>query len=172
VLLLDSNAPLHQCSGFWRVHGRPRPCGRSRMSEGNKQVAVKFVEAMGKNDPEGLAACLAPDAVAVAMGTTKFAGKRDYDMMVRGVEQFKQILPEGLQFDILSATADGDRVAVEARGNGTTAQGKPYHNTYCFMITLKDGLITHVNEYFCTKLADEVLWPMVEGTGMLDQTMA
>jgi len=142
------------------------------MNEHNKQVAVKFVEAMGQNDPQGVAECLAPDAVAIAMGTTKFAGKRNRDMMVGGVEQFKQLMPEGLQFTILSAIADGDRVAVEARGNATTAEGKPYHNTYCFMITLKDGLITEAKEYFCTKLADEVLWPMVEGSGVLDQTLA
>lgn len=142
------------------------------MSELNKQVAVKFVEAMGQNDPAGFAECLDPDAVAIAMGTSNFAGKRDYAMMVGGVEQFEKILPEGLQFTIVSATADGDRVAVEAQGNGTTAQGKPYHNSYCFVITLKDGKITQVKEYFCSKLADEVLWPMVEGSGVLDQTVA
>lgn len=141
------------------------------MSDRNKQVAVQFVQAMGQNDVARFAECLAPDAVAVAMGTTHFAGSRNRDMMIGGVEAFKQILPDGLQFEIVSATADGDRVAVEAQGNGMTAQGKPYHNTYCFVITMKDAKIVHVNEYFCTKLADAVLWPMVEGTGGLDQTV-
>lgn len=141
------------------------------MSESNKQLAVKFVEAMGRNDSAGLAECLSPDAVAIAMGTSNFAGKRNYAMMVGGVEQFKQILPEGLQFTIVSATGDGDRVAVEAQGNGMTASGEAYHNSYCFVITLKDGKITQVKEYFCGKLADAVLWPMVEGSGMLDQTV-
>lgn len=141
------------------------------MSDQNKRVAVQFIEAMGQNDVARFAECLAPDAVAVAKGTTKFAGARDRDMMIGGVEAFGQILPDGLQFEIVSATSDGDRVAVEAQGNGTTAQGKAYHNSYCFVLTMKDGKIVHVNEYFCTKLADEVLWPMVEGTGGLDQTV-
>jgi hypothetical protein len=29
------------------------------------------------------------------------------------------------------------------------------------VFTLRDGKIKHVNEYFCTKLADEVLYPVV-----------
>lgn len=142
------------------------------MSEDNKRVAVQFVEAMGQNDMERFAECVASDAVAVAKGTTKFAGTRNAEMMIGGIEAFKHILPEGLQFEIVSATADGDRVVVEAQGNGTTVDGKPYHNSYCFVITLRDGKIVHVNEYFCTKLADAVLWPLVEGTGGLDQTVA
>lgn len=142
------------------------------MSEHNRQVAVQFVEAMGRNDAQGFAETLAPDAVAIAMGTTNFAGKRTREMMVGGVEQFKQILPEGLQFEVVGTIVDGDRVAVEAKGNGTTAEGKPYHNNYCFVLAFRDGKIVEAKEYFCTKLADAVLWPLVAGTGMLDQTVA
>lgn len=141
------------------------------MSEQNKQVAVKFVEAMGSNDPETAAQCVADDAVAVAKGTTNFAGSRNRDMMIGGIGAFKQILPEGLQFSIVNATAEGDRVVVEAKGNGTTATGEKYDNDYCFAMTLRDGKIVLVNEYFCTKLADKVLWPLVQGTGNLDSTI-
>ena len=141
------------------------------MSERNKQVAVQFVEAMGQNDAERFAETLAPDAVAIAMGTTNFAGKRNRDMMIGGIEAFKQILPKGLQFTVKGAIADGDKVAVEAQGNGTTSDDKAYHNNYVFVVTLRDGLIVNVNEYFCTKLADAVLWPLVAGSGGLDQTV-
>lgn len=142
------------------------------MGERNKQVAVQFVEAMGQNDAERFAETLAPEAVAIAMGTTNFAGKRNRDMMIGGIEAFKQILPEGLQFTVKNVIADGDQVVVEAQGNGTTSEGRDYHNNYCFVVTLRDGLIVKVNEYFCTKLADKVLWPLVEGSGGLDQTVA
>jgi uncharacterized protein len=141
------------------------------MSERNKQVAVQFVEAMGRNDPERAAETLAPEAVAVAMGTTNFAGKRNRDMMIGGIEAFKQLMPDGLQFTIKNVIGEGDMVAIEAQGNATTADGQEYHNNYCFVATLRDGLIVHLNEYFCTKLADAVLWPMVEGSGGLDQTV-
>ena len=32
-------------------------------------------------------------------------------------------------------------------------------------VTLKDGKIRQLNEYFCTKLADEVFFPMVASSG-------
>ena len=45
------------------------------MSEQNKAVAVRFITAMGSNDPETARNCFAPDGVAIAMGTTNFASR-------------------------------------------------------------------------------------------------
>jgi ketosteroid isomerase-like protein len=135
------------------------------MSEQNTAVVLRFMEAMGTNDPEMADGCVGPDAYAVAKGTTKFAGKRTRELMVGGIELFKTIIPTGLRFAIGDVTAAGDRVVVEAEGNGVTMEGTPYCNQYCFVFTMKDGLIASVNEYFCTKLADEVLWPIAEKVG-------
>ena len=60
------------------------------------------------------------------------------------------------------AAAEGDWVVVEFEGNATTREGTPYNNQHCMVVTLADGRIKQVNEYFCTLLADEVLWPLVE----------
>jgi limonene-1,2-epoxide hydrolase len=135
------------------------------MSEANKAVALQFMEAMSSNRPELADPVVGPDAVAVAKGTSKFAGPRSRDMMVGGIELFKTMIPTGLRFKIGDVTADGDRVAVEAEGNAVTAEGTPYCNQYCFVFTIKGGKIVHMNEYFCGKLADEVLWPMAEKAG-------
>src|SRR5215471_6860293 len=43
--------------------------------------------------------------------------------------------------------ADGDYVAVEARGKNTTKAGKPYNNTYCFVFRLANSKLQEVNEY-------------------------
>lgn len=135
------------------------------MSEANKAVALQFMEAMSSNRPELADPVVAEDAIAVARNTSKFGGSRSRDMMVGGIELFKQMIPTGLRFTIGDVTAAGDRVAVEAVGDAVTAEGKPYCNQYCFVFTVKDGKIVHVNEYFCSKLADEVLWPMAEKAG-------
>lgn len=50
---------------------------------------------------------------------------------------------------------------VEFEGNATLANGKSYNNQYCMVFTLRQGRIKQVNEYFCTLLADEVLYPLV-----------
>jgi ketosteroid isomerase-like protein len=75
------------------------------------------------------------------------------------------LIPSGLRFSIGDVTADGNRVVVEAEGNAVTVAGTPYRNQYCFVFTLKDGKIKKVHEYFCSKLADEVLWPVAEKAG-------
>ena len=135
------------------------------MTDTNTQVALTFMKAMGTNDAALAATCIAPDAVAIAKGHGKFAGTRDAKTMIGTIDAFKEMLPTGLRFTIVSATAGGDRVAVEAEGNGVTCEGKPYRNQYCFVFTLAEGKIRSVNEYFCTVHADEVLWPLVEAQG-------
>lgn len=135
------------------------------MSEQNKQVALRFMEAMGTNDPVKAASCLAPDATAVAKGFGKFAGTRPAETMVGMIEGFKKMVPSGLRFIIHSVTAEGERVIVEAEGNAVTSQGEPYRNQYCFVFTLANGKIKLMNEYFCHVHANEVLWPLVEASG-------
>jgi uncharacterized protein len=68
---------------------------------------------------------MAPDGVAVAMGSSRFAGVRSRQMIVDGIEAFKQLVPDGLRFTIHSVTAEGDRVVVEAEGNAVTSDGTP-----------------------------------------------
>jgi uncharacterized protein len=142
------------------------------MSEQNKQVVLQFMEAMGTNDPAKAAPTLAPDAFAVAKGYGKFSGRREADVMVGMIEEFKKLMPTGLRFDILNVIAEGDRVAVEAEGNAVTAQGKDYRNQYVFVFTLENGKIKQVNEYFCNVHANEVLWPLVESWGVGAETTA
>jgi limonene-1,2-epoxide hydrolase len=135
------------------------------VSELNKQVALKFIEAMGANDPEAAATTLNPDAFGMAKGFSKFAGRRNADVIIQGIEGFKQMIPAGLQFTIGTVTAEGDRVVIEAEGNAVTVQGKPYCNQYCFVVTLKDGKVQRFNEYFCSILANDVLWPLAGAMG-------
>ena len=57
--------------------------------------------------------------------------------------------------------AEGDDVVAEFAGNAVTSEGTRYDNEYCMIFTLENGRISFSHEYFCTKLADEVLWPIV-----------
>jgi hypothetical protein len=132
------------------------------MSETNQAVVLRFIEAMGAGDTEKAAACLAPDAFTQAMGYGKFAGIRHYATIAGTIGALKVLLPTGLRPEVKSVTAAENTVVVEWEGNSTTTTGQAYNNQYCMVFTLRDGKIQQVNEYFCTKLADEVLWPLVE----------
>lgn len=131
------------------------------MSEQNKQLVLKFIEAMGASDAESAAPCLAEDAFTLAKGFSKFAGIRRYETIVGTINAFKKLVPTGLRPTVHTVTAEAERVVVEFEGNAVTCEGKPYCNQYCMVFTMRDGKIKQVNEYFCTKLADEVLYPAV-----------
>ena len=76
--------------------------------------------------PHGGGAACAPvlhAAMAVATGNSKFKGARSARMMIDGIEAFKSLIPGGLQLKVISAIADGDKVAVECEGNATTSTG-------------------------------------------------
>jgi ketosteroid isomerase-like protein/carbon monoxide dehydrogenase subunit G len=132
------------------------------MSERNKQVVITFIEAMGRSDGAAAIPCLDPEAFTLAKGFGKFAGIRRYDTIVGTIDAFKLLLPTGLRPTIVSVTAEADRVVVEFEGDAVTSDGQPYCNQYCMVFTMRDGRIRQVNEYFCTILADQVLWPLVE----------
>lgn len=134
------------------------------MLENHKALVLKFIKAMGAGDRETAAACLNSDAITVAKGYGNFSGVREYDTIVRTIHAFTQLFPEGLKPDIKTVTAEAERVIVEFEGRGITCAGQEYHNQYCMVFTLRDGKIQQVNEYFCNKLADDVLWPLVAGT--------
>ena len=132
------------------------------MTEQNKETVLRFIDAMGTSDPGTAATCLAPDAFTDAKGFCKLSGIRHYDTIVGTIGAFQELMPTGLRPEIHNVMADGDRVAVEFEGRATTCDGQDYHNQYCMVFTLADGKIKQVNEYFCTKLAEDVLWPSVQ----------
>ena len=84
-------------------------------------------------------------------------------VIVATTAAFKDTIPTGLQPEFLSVTAEGNRVAVEFEGHALLANGERYDNQYCMVFTLEDGLIRHVNEYYCTILADEKILPLLAG---------
>lgn len=128
----------------------------------NKQVVKRFIEAMGQGDATIAAQCLCDDAYTLAKGFGHFAGVREHETIVGTIAAFKQLFPEGLNPDFISFTAEAERVVAEFEGRATTFDGQPYNNQYCMVFTLSNGKIKHVHEYFCTKLADQVLWPLVQ----------
>lgn len=131
------------------------------MSEQSKQVVLKFIEAMGRGDSAAAAQCIAEDTFTLAKGFGKFAGVRTHDTILATIDAFSKLMPGGMKPTIHTVTSEDDRVVVEFEGAGTLVNGNPYCNQYCMVFMLRDGRIRQVNEYFCTILADEVLWPLV-----------
>ncbi|WP_373077387.1 nuclear transport factor 2 family protein [Zhongshania sp.] len=136
------------------------------MQNDNKQIVLNFIDAMGKGDAVAAAPCIAEDTFTLAKGFGNFAGVRTHDTILATIGAFRKLMPAGMEPDIKTVIADGDKVVVEFVGNGVLFNGESYCNEYCMVFTLRDGRIRQVNEYFCTKLADEVLYPLLSAEGL------
>ena len=131
------------------------------MSEQNKQLVITFLEAMGKGDTATAGTCLHPEAVTIAKGFGKCSGIRHIDRILGTIEAFRDLIPDGLKVTIHSLLSEDDQVAVEFEGDAVLYNGTPYCNQYCMIFTVEEGKIKQVNEYFCTILADETLYPLI-----------
>jgi uncharacterized protein len=58
--------------------------------------------------------------------------------------------------------ADGDYVAVEARGDNVTKAGLRYDNQYCMVYRIENGKIKEIKEYCDSALVERVLGPFPE----------
>jgi len=65
-------------------------------------------------------------------------------------EQIRSFLGVMAQFSFVPTgmTAEGERVAVEAKSHGETPEGKVYKNLYNILFELREGRIQTVREYF------------------------
>jgi uncharacterized protein len=61
--------------------------------------------------------------------------------------------------------ADGEFVAVEAKGDNLTKQGLRYDNDYCLVFRLADGKIKEVREYCDSVLTEKALGKFPAGAG-------
>lgn len=124
----------------------------------NKQIVLDFYEAGARGDMDACFALLADDITWTNIGTTKFSGT--YAGKQALVEQLLGPLFGQLKAGIASAierlTAEGDVVVAQTAGTAETHDGRPYNNTYCQVIRIRDGKIAEVKEYFDTALVDAV----------------
>ncbi len=117
----------------------------------NKQTATEFFGHFSAGRREQALAMLAEDATWWAPGVgvmnkTQFAGVMAY---------IQKIANGPIALTLKRMTAEDDRVAVEAESDADLVNGKHYHNTYHFLVVIRDGKIREVKEYNDTRYATE-----------------
>ena len=132
------------------------------MSESeNKSVVRAFIDALSRGDVNAMNSVITEDIVAVAKGTSVLSTTRDHAQTLEAVAGLKASTKNGIAFDIVSLTEEGDRVVCETKGSSELVTGQPYNNEYVFIFTLRDGRVCGIREYFDTKLVDETMGPML-----------
>jgi ketosteroid isomerase-like protein len=118
----------------------------------NKRVVLEYLDALCRGDRERAWAAFAEDA------TWKTPPSLPWPSFYRGRQAIfdeyfavdKGIYTTGsdrYQLEVLSATAEGERVAVELRHRGQGLNGRPYDTEHSLVFELRDGRIQAVREY-------------------------
>lgn len=128
----------------------------------NKTIVKNFLAALGRGDVDALRGLLSEDAVAICTGTSLVSGTRSYAEICATAGMLGAIARSGIDFEILSMTAEDDRVSCEVQGHATLINGAAYDNQYHFLFFVRGGRIFRIKEYIDTKLADAVLAPLLQ----------
>jgi ketosteroid isomerase-like protein len=124
----------------------------------NKQLLQDIFAALAKSDSRPFVAAMADDFHWTMVGSNKWAKTYAGKQAVIG-ELFAALRAKMDRITTIAHRfiADGDHVAVEARGANTTKTGVPYCNTYCFVFRIADGKLAELTEYMDSELVTAVL---------------
>ena len=125
--------------------------------ETNKQLTREFIEAIERGDADFIAGSYAPDGRLHTMGQTLISGIYEPEQIRQFAGSVLETFPQGMRYTIHHLTAEQDRVAVEATGEGVHVSGKPYVNHYHFLFTWRDGKLLQLKEYMDTEQVTDVL---------------
>jgi ketosteroid isomerase-like protein len=110
--------------------------------EANKRVVLEFLERQYAHRIPEAFELVADDATWWMPGNLPFSGtytKEQIQAVFEGVLDRFVAAPE---MEVLTVTAEDDRVAVEVEGRGTMRSGLDYFNTYHMLFRVRDGKIT------------------------------
>lgn len=115
--------------------------------EANKNVARRYMQAVVNGDIETIEGLQHPDVKWWILGF----GELDRATFVSSVKN-GLLTAEKRNAEIIGLTAEGDRVAVEAKSEMIFADSV-YRNEYHNLLVIRDGLIVEGKEYMDTRAA-------------------
>ena len=121
----------------------------------NKKLMQDMFAELGKGNGDAFLGNMADDIEFTIIGSTKWSGtfKGKKDLVEKLLGPLNAELEGGITITPENFIADGDTVAMQAKGKSTTKSGKSYDNTYCQVFAFnKDGKVQRVTEYLDTEL--------------------
>lgn len=120
----------------------------------NKEMIRNMFAELSKGNADAFLGGMADNVRFTIIGSTKFSGT------FNGKQEFinKVLAPLGAQLEgglamtVDNLIAEGDYVAMQARGKSNTKSGGTYNNTYCQVFKLANGKVQEVTEYLDTEI--------------------
>lgn len=128
--------------------------------EANKNVARRYMQAVVDGDIGTVEALQHPDCTWWILGFGDMSRQAFIDSVRDGLLTAHKRVAE-----IIGITAEGDRVAVEVRGE-MTFPNSVYRNEYHNLLIVRDGLIVSGKEYMDTRAAAAAFAPAADGAAL------
>jgi uncharacterized protein len=122
-------------------------------AENKKLIQDMFAE-LSKGNAQAFMSNMADDVEFTIVGTTKYSGtcKGKQELVSKVLGPLSAQLEGGLTITPENFIAEGDFVAMQARGKSNTKAGGTYNNTYCQVFRIVNGKVQQVTEYLDTEL--------------------
>jgi ketosteroid isomerase-like protein len=120
----------------------------------NKEIIRKMFEELSKGNSQAFIDTMADDLRFTIIGTTRYSGTFNgkQELINKVLGPLSSQLEGGLTITPDNLIAEGDYVAMQARGKSNTKSGGTYNNTYCHIFRLTNGKVKEVTEYLDTEL--------------------
>ncbi|MET0332984.1 MAG: nuclear transport factor 2 family protein [Rhizobacter sp.] len=122
-------------------------------AQSNTRIARSFIERFDANDIPGVLALFADDICYRLMGKPDrlaTAGPKNKTEIAAVFERMNSRLNGGLRMWVKNTIAEGDQVAMEVESRGELKNGRIYNNEYHMLVTLREGKIVELKEYYDT----------------------
>ena len=120
----------------------------------NKQFISNMFAELSKGNGDAFLNALADDVSFTIIGSTKYSGtfKGKQELINKLLAPLNAQVEGGMTITPYNLIADGDFVAMQARGKALSKNGRRYDNTYCHVFRFANGKVQEVTEYLDTEL--------------------
>ena len=125
----------------------------------NKKLIQDVLAAWGRGDGGAFFNILADDVRWTVIGSCPvsrtYTSKQEF--FEGATKPLSAKLAGPIQPTVRNIIAEGDQVVLQWDGKATTKSGKPYNNSYCWVMRIADGKVKEGTAYIDTELVSE-LW--------------
>lgn len=122
----------------------------------------KYVEELFenlKNNTDKFLEKVSKDVHWTVMGTHPLAGEyiSKEDFLNHTYRRLNKLLKDGVILAVNNILVDGDYAVVEMKSLSTAINGKPFNNTYCWIVKFNGDIIIRVRAYVDSFLVQQLI---------------
>jgi uncharacterized protein len=125
----------------------------------NKSIVEKACAAWARGDSGSFYEIVADDVRWTVIGFTPISGmySSKAQFLDQAIKPLRARLRQAIRPTVRNIIAEGDHVVLQWDGVATSISGRPYTNSYCWVLRLRDGQVKECTAYLDTAAVSE-LW--------------